>query len=183
MKLDYLATRQIQKLHDLKGDRNTRRVLAGMREYVSSFRAENGESVYHLSKSGRERVGSEVVRTKTTQAGHYLMRGDVYIRYRPEDWKNEMRFTVTDVVVVIPDAYFRHNMRRHFLEVDHLQHMSKNREKIDKYKKLKETGMLQQKLKYFPPLVWVTMTATRKKQLLEWCEGLDVVVHVWDDIR
>jgi hypothetical protein len=67
--------------------------------------------------------------------------------------------------------------------VDHLQHMAKNREKIERYKKLYQTGVFQQKMKYFPRLVWVTLTESRKKQLLEWCNGLDVVVHVWNEIK
>lgn len=182
-KLDYLSRSQLQKLHDLGGDRNARRVLCNMSEFASSFRNENGESIFYLSKYGRERVGCEVVRQKTNQVNHFLMRADAFIYYKPEDWKNEIKISVTDVVSIIPDAYFRHQMRRHFLEVDHLQHMSKNSEKIEKYKKLKSTDTFQEKLKYFPPLVWVTITATRKKQLLEWCEGLDTVVHIWDEIR
>lgn len=183
MKLDYLSTRQIQRLHDLKGDRNTRRVLAGLREYVSSFRDGNGESVYHLSKSGRDRIGCETVRQKTAQAGHYLMRADTYIHYRPEDWKNELRFSVPDVVTVVPDAYYRHNARRHFLEVDHLQYMAKNKEKIERYRKLHETGALQQKLRYFPTLVWVTTTEERRRQLSEWCSGFETIIHVWNEIK
>lgn len=183
-KLDYLSRSQIQRIHSLSGDRNARRILDNMKAFVSSFRGETGENIYYLSKSGRERVGAEVVRQKTTQAAHYLMRNDTFIFYSGnEDWKNEVKFSVEGVVTVIPDAYFRFNQRRHFLEVDHLQHMNKNREKIDKYRKLSETGVFQQKLKYFPRLVWVTLTESRKRQLLEWCGGLDVIVYVWDEIK
>ncbi|MEV5028530.1 replication-relaxation family protein [Paenibacillus sp. LPE1-1-1.1] len=183
-KLDYLARNQLQRIHSLSGDRNARRILDNLKPYVSTFRGENGENIYYLSKSGRERVGCDVVRNKTNQAGHYLMRNDAFIYYAGnEDWKNEVKFTVEGVLTLIPDAYFRHNQRRHFLEVDHLQHQHKNREKIDKYRKLSETGVFQQKLKYFPRLVWVTLTESRKRQLLEWCAGLDVVVHVWKDIN
>lgn len=183
-KLDYLSRRQIQELHNLSGDRNAIRVLNGMREFISSFRCETGENIYYLNKSGRERTGAEVVRTRTAQVGHYLMRADAYIYYKDnEDWKNEMRMGVKDVVVFVTDAYFRHNSRRHFLEVDHLQHMSKNMDKIAKCKKFKDTGVMQEKIKYFPKLVWVTLTENRRKQLIEACQGLDVVVHLWDEIK
>jgi hypothetical protein len=107
-------------MHDLGGDRNARRVLANLSDFVANFRGESGESIFYLNRAGRERVGAEVVRQKTNQVNHFLMRNDFYIRFRPEDWKNEMKMSVKDVVTVIPDAYFRHEMRRHFLEVDHL---------------------------------------------------------------
>lgn len=171
-------------MHHLNGDRNALRVLQGMNEYISSFRCETGENVYYLSKQGRERTGAEVVRNKATQVGHYLMRADAFIHYAGnEDWKNEMKFTVPDVVTVISDAYFRFNQKRHFLEIDHLQHMNKNKEKIEKYKKLRETGVFQKKIGYFPCVVWVTMTESRKKQLQEWSNGFDVIIHLWDDIE
>jgi hypothetical protein len=182
-KLDYLSRKQIQKLHNLGGDRNTRRILASIQDCVSSFRGDNGESIFHLNRHGRERIGCTVVRQSKSQSKHYLMRNDAYIHYPNEDWKNEMKFTVDKEVSLIADAYFRHNLRRHFLEVDHLQHMSKNREKIERYKKLYQTGVFQAKMKYFPRLVWVTLTESRRKQLLEWANGLDVVVHVWNEIK
>lgn len=183
-RLDYLSRSQIQRLHGLAGDRNARRVLANMSQFIACFRGETGENTYYLNKAGRERVGCEVVRQKSNQVGHYIMRNDVFIHYAGnEDWKNEVKFSVQNVVSVIPDAYFRYNQRRHFLEVDHLQHMNKNREKVDRYKMLFETGVFQQKLKYFPRLVWVTLTETRRRQLVEWCNGLDVAVHLWDEIK
>jgi hypothetical protein len=182
-KLDYLSRGQVQRLHDLGGDRNARRVLNNMSEFIASFRGDTGESIFYLNKTGRDRVGSDVVRQKLSQVNHYLMRNDYYIRFKPDDWKNEMKLSVKDVVTVIPDSYFLIQMRRHFLEVDHLQHMVKNRDKIEKYKKLKSTSAVQDKLKYFPKLVWVTMTDGRKKQLLEWCEGLETTVYTWDEIK
>lgn len=183
-KLDYLSRSQVQRMHDLGGERNARRVLCALKPYIASFRSETGENIYYLSKAGRERVQGDVARQKTIQAGHYLMRNDVFLHYLGnEDWKNEIRFHVEGVVTVIADAYFRFQQRRHFLEVDHLQHMSKNREKIERYKKLYSTGVFQNKMKYFPRLVWVTLTETRRKQILEWCRGMDVVVHLWDEIR
>lgn len=183
-KFDYLTRNQIQRLMDIDGDRNARRILTNLKPFLGAFRGERGEYIYYLSKAGREATGADKVRNKTTQAGHYLMRNDTFIYYRGNgDWMNEMRFHVDKVVTVITDAYFIFNLKRHFLEVDHLQHMNKNKEKVDRYKKLKETGVLQKRIGYFPALVWVTLTEARKKQLLEWCSGMDVTVHLWDDIK
>jgi len=182
-KLDYLSRSQIQRLHGLGGDRNARRVLQNMNALISSFRGETGESVFYLSKAGRERIGSDITRQKMNQVNHYLMRADVYIHLRPEDWKNEVKISVGDIVRITPDAYFSYQLRRHFLEVDHLQSMSKNKDKIERYKKLQSTGSFQERLRYFPRLIWVTMTETRKKQLMELCNGLDTIVYTWADIR
>lgn len=184
-RLDYMSRSQLQRLHKLGGDRNARRVLDNLGPYLSSFRGETGENIYYLNKDGRDRVRCETVRQKTAQANHFLMRADAYIYYSGnDDWKNEMRFKVEEKgITLVADSYFRHNLRRHFLEVDHLQHMNKNHEKIEKYKRLHATGALQDKLKYFPRLVWVTLTESRRAQLLEWSAGLDTVVHVWKEIN
>jgi hypothetical protein len=182
-RLDYLSRSHIQRLHDLKGDRNARRVLADMKEWLSSFRGETAESIYYLSKAGRDRVGATIARQKIGQANHYLMRADAFIKYgSPADWRNEIKITVPDVVRVIPDAMFTQGGRKHFVEIDHLQAMSKNAEKIQKYRKLKETGALQDKYLQFPRLLWVTMTEGRRKQLTDLSKGLDVTIHLWADL-
>ncbi|MCI3925161.1 replication-relaxation family protein [Paenibacillus sp. TRM 82003] len=183
-KLDYMSRSQIQRLHGLSGDRNARRVLANMDHLLSSWRCETGETIFYLNKYGRERVGAEKVRQKIGQVGHYLMRNDMYIHLgSPREWKNEVRYRVEDVLTIVADAVYQVNGRRHFLEVDHLQHMVKNEEKIEKYRLLRSLGVLQERLRYFPRLVWVTLTEARRRQLAEWCEGLDVMIHLWDEIR
>jgi len=111
------------------------------------------------------------------------MRNDAYLFFKASDWKNEMKFTIPGTVQVIPDAYFLLNMRRHFLEIDHLQSMAKNKEKLEKYRKLKVSNLLQERLRYFPPLIWVTMTETRKKHLESWSEGLESKIYLWHEIK
>lgn len=182
-KLDYLSRSQIQRLHDLGGDRNARRVLSNMGSVVSSFRGETGESIFYLNKAGRERIGCETVRQKMAQVNHYLMRADAYMYFLPDEWKNEVKVSVGDIVRLVPDAYFSYQLRRHFLEIDHLQHMQKNRDKIERYKRLRDTGSFQERLRYFPRLVWVTVTESRKRQLMELCSGLDSMIYTWADIR
>jgi hypothetical protein len=182
-KLDYLSRSQIQKLHGLKGDRHARRVLDEMSEYMSNFRNDKGEKVYYLNKRGREHTECSIARSKINQVNHYLMRNDYYIYRRPYEWRNEIKFSVAEVLTVIPDAYFKHDKTLHFLEVDHLQHMNKNKEKIARYRKLKEIEVFQQKYKHFPKLIWVTLTENRRRNLLEWCKGLDVTIHLWSEIK
>ncbi|WP_309121513.1 replication-relaxation family protein [Paenibacillus sp.] len=175
---------QIQRLHGLAGDRNARRVLANMDHLLGSWRCETGETIFYLNKYGRERVGAEKARQKIAQVGHYLMRNDFYIRIgAPESWRNEVRYKVEGVLTIVADAVYQVNGRRHFLEVDHLQTMAQNEAKIEKYRLLRSLGVLQERLKYFPRLVWVTLTEGRRKQLAGWCEGLDVTIHLWDEIR
>jgi hypothetical protein len=182
-KLDYLKRSQIQKLHDLKGDRNARRVLANMREWLSSFRGGDGELIFYLNKKGREKVGAKKERSKLSDATHYLMRNDAFIHFKSTEWANELKFEVPNQVTIIPDSYFMTNMRRYFLEVDHTQSMTKNREKIEKYKKLKSINVLQERLRYFPTLIWITTSKTRSKEILKCSEGLETKVILWDDIK
>jgi hypothetical protein len=113
------------------------------------------------------------------------MRADAYIHFGGDNWRNEIAFKLgaDENPLVISDSYFLHNGRRCFLEVDHLQHMNKNQDKISRYKQLRDSGALQKKIGYFPCLIWVTTTKSRKEQLTEWCEGLDAVVHLWSDIQ
>lgn len=183
-KFDYLTRRQIQQLHKLGGDRNARRLLANLAPFLSSFRGTSGESVFYLNKDGRALVNCDKTRQKTVQAGHYIMRADMFLHYgAPEEWKNEVRLAVDGEVNLVADSHFMHGGRRHLLEVDHLQHMSKNHDKIQQYKKLQANGAYQKRYGYFARLVWVTTTEGRKGQLLGWCEGMDVVVHLWSDIQ
>lgn len=181
--LDYLSRDQLQRLHNLKGDRNARRVMGKMSEYISNFRCENGNKIYYLNKSGRDRVGCDIARQKITQVNHYLMRNDYYIYLKPREWRNEVKFSVPDTVTVIPDAYITHNHTLYFLEIDHIQKMIKNQDKIERYKKIKELGVFQKQYKQFPKLIWVTLTENRRKQLNKWCEGLETKVFLWHEIK
>lgn len=172
-KLDYLSRSQLQRIHRLGSDRNARRVLQEMSEYLSYFR--DGEKVYYLNKEGRERVDCKKVKKKSAQVQHYLMRNELYIHLgQPATWKNEIKFGLKDIAVVIADALFQKDSIYHLVEVDHLQKMSKNRVKIDKYRKLSARTKLK--------LIWVTTTDYRRKQLEKLCEGLDVQIFTISDL-
>lgn len=179
--MDYLTRKQIQKLHDLKGDRNANRILKDMDKYLDYFNT--GQKVYYLNKSGREQINCEVVRNKITTANHYLMRNDLYIHYnQPSSWKNEIRMISgqdKNKITVVADAHFIHNNKHHIIEIDNLQKMKKNRAKIIKYRTLIERNSF----KGMPSLIWVTTSPYRKEKLFELCEGLDVLCYLATDFN
>ncbi len=180
-KLDYLTTKQIQKLHDLKGTRNAYRVLKEMDLYLNYFH--DGQKIYYLSKEGREVVNCKIARGKITTAQHYLMRNDLYIYLnQPKGWKNEIKMISGEgknEIIIVADAHYYQNGKHHIIEIDNQQKMNKNKVKVDKYRRLIERNAF----KGMPKLLWVTTTSYRKDALLELCEGLDVEVYLSTDIN
>jgi hypothetical protein len=176
-KLDYLNRSQLQKMHRLGSNRNATRVLKDMSELISSFR--HGENVYYLNKKGRELVKSKKICKKTIQVNHYLMRNWLYIDLgSPLSWKNEMEINIESLnLSVICDAMFFNKDQMNIVEVDFSQKMNANREKIKKYKRLKEEGAFM----IAPKFHWVTTTYNRQRKLLELCEGLNVNVSLAQD--
>lgn len=177
-KLDYLNRSQIQTMHNLGSDRNAQRVLQNLGEYLSSFK--DGENIYYLNKEGRERVNSKKILKKTTQARHYIMRNSIYIAYGcPSSWRNEIKLEVPKHVKVIADALFQKDKRYHIVEVDHTQKMSKNKSKVERYRKLIDLGVFQIQ----PKFIWITTTELRRKQLTSLCEGLDAQIFTVKDFH
>lgn len=181
-KLDYLTRSQIQKIHDLKSDRNARRVLQDMNKYLNYFR--DGQRIYYLNKEGREKINCRVTRNKITSAQHYVMRNDLYIYLgQPATWRNEIKMIsregTKDEIIIVADAHFTRNGRHHIVEVDYMQKMKKNKIKIDKYRRLIERNAFRG----MPKLIWVTTTKYRRKTLLELCEGFDVDVYLPHDFN
>lgn len=179
-KLNYLSRSQLQVLHDLGGARNASRIMKQMEQYVNCFR--DGENIYYLSNEGRQRVGAKKVCKKTIQARHYLMRNSIYIAYgQPSTWKNEIRLKVPEEEVnVICDALFQRDKRYHIVEVDHTQKMTKNRIKIEKYRRLIELGVFKGTI---PKFIWITTTEYRRKQIAKLCDGLDVQIFTVSDFQ
>jgi hypothetical protein len=166
---------QLRIIHDLKGDRNANRILNDMEDYVDRFRNEL-EYVYYLNKEGREMVGCNTVRKKTANIEHFILRNQLWIHLgKPFTWENEVKITAEKTSVVC-DAKFTKNGIPVFVEVDVSQSMTVNREKIKKYKKIKElTG------ENFH-LVWITKLESRRKRLTELCEGLTGKIYTYNDI-
>ncbi|WP_144511634.1 replication-relaxation family protein [Bacillus sp. FJAT-22090] len=178
--LDFLTRDQLNKLFKLGKVRNTNRVLFNLSDYLMTIK-EGHQSVYYLSKLGREYVDCDKVRKKTNNVHHTIMRNQFWLFYKcPKDWQSEMK-VMLDKNYIVVDAMFTRNNFKHFLEVDNLQSMKANREKIKCYKEIIDTFVTQ--FGYYPTLVWVTTTEHRRRQLEMACVGLKVKVYTMDDIK
>lgn len=170
-KFDFLTKDQLSCYFKLGKARNTNRVLGDLAPYLVKIR-DGYQSIYYLSKEGKEYVGCEKIRKKSSHVQHTIMRNAVWLYFGfPPDWKNEIK--VTDgKTTLVTDAMFMKMLHYHFLEVDLTQSMKENKSKIARYKELNENGLIAQKLGHFPALVWVTTTELRRKQLQEACKTL-----------
>ncbi|MDY0394810.1 replication-relaxation family protein [Virgibacillus halophilus] len=176
-RFDYLTVKQLQQLHDLKGNRNAYRVMKQLEPYLHTFK-DDGVNIYYLNKKGREAVACDKERKKLTTARHYIMRNNLYIHLdQPANWENEVKITL-DPISVIADAHFITN-RHYLVEIDHVQKMKANEKKIEKYRRLIERNAF----KGMPGVIWVTTTPYRRDRLMELCEGLDSLILLDTDIK
>ncbi|MFC5650924.1 replication-relaxation family protein [Paenibacillus solisilvae] len=176
----YLTTSQIQRLHNLGGRRNTTRVLNDMSEFLTSFR--EGETVYYLNARGRKEIGSQTQRRRTLHVQHALIRNEVYIAYRPDQW-NEEKTLKWDDRIIIADALYRSNGEYTLLEIDVTQPMAINEKKIGLYRELRDTGRWQAKNGPFPEVLYVTVSEYRQKRLATLLDGMNARVITVGDLR
>lgn len=185
-KLDYLTTSQIQKIHNLKSDRNAQRVLKQMEEYLHVMK--DGQNIYYLNANGRFLVDCKKIRRSTGNIQHFIMRNYIYIAYHyPSTWRNEIRIksegeTKKDTVVNVADAMFKQGDAYTIVEVDNTQKMRKNKLKIEKYRILKERGAFGM---LAPKFVWITTTEYKRNELLALNKekGLDCTVFTVKDFN
>ncbi|MFS0819694.1 replication-relaxation family protein [Lysinibacillus sp. 1P01SD] len=171
---------QLSRYFNLGKKRNTNRVLHNLSSYLSSIR--NGyETIYYLNNLGRIYVDCDKVRKKGGHVQHTIMRNEFWLFYKsPRDWKNEVKISDGTTSIIV-DGMFSRNGFQHFLEVDNLQTMKENREKIKCYKLLMDS--LVKQMGYYPTLVWLTTTELRRQQLEASCGGLKVKVYTFEEIR
>ena len=179
-KFDFLTRDQLNRYFHLGSIRNTNHVLNNLSEYLHCVR--NGyQSIYYLSSEGRQYVGCEKIRKKGSHIEHTIMRNELWMYFKcPNTWKNEVKIA-NSKSYVIADASFNLDGFQCFVEVDNLQNMKENREKIKRYKELMQSIVL--KLGHYPTLIWFTTSEVRKKQLEQSCEGLKVKIIVKNDIN
>jgi hypothetical protein len=171
-KLGFLSRQQISQIFNLGSKRNTNRVLKSIESYLSSFR-EGYDTVYYLNKKGREWVGSEIIRKKTIQTKHFLLRNQYFIfQGCPNDWRVEIKVSDGGKNVVISDVVFNKGGKFNFVEIDCTQSMSENVKKINKYKKIYDSKTYQKQFGYFPTLHWLTESPYRKEKIMTFCNGL-----------
>lgn len=167
--MGFASTSQIQQAHSLGSRRNACRILNDMSPYLNVFR--DKENIYYLNKKGANRIGLSYTKDKTMQYKHYLLRNDLYLHYNmPDTWENEVPIRV-GLLQAVADAAFEKDDKLYFVEVDNMQKMNENEKKIERYKRMKDTGKIQEKLGYFPILVWVTQSEVRKKKLIALCNN------------
>jgi len=182
-RFDFMTRDQLRQYFRISTVRHTNRVLAELSDYLMCVR-DGFQSIYYLSKAGREYVDCAKIRKKGGHVMHTVMRNEFWLYYGcPSDWRSEIKVSDGSFDVVV-DAMFTQSLRYHFLEVDHTQTMAENRAKIKRYKALHDNGLLTQKLAHFPTLVWLTTTEHRRKQLQEACAALPVTkVYTIADIK
>lgn len=140
------------------------------------------EKVFYLAAAGRKLIGSETVRKRTLHVPHFLMRNDVFLRYRPQIWQPEHTFRWCNESVT-PDAFFVHNGTHYFLEVDRTQSMQVNADKINSYRSLCGSGLYQKRHNTFPTLMFVTISLHRQKRLRALLDGLKADVLTVNDVK
>ncbi|MBG9453324.1 hypothetical protein ABE61_04345 [Lysinibacillus sphaericus] len=171
---------QLGRYFNLGKKRNTNRVLHNLSSYLSSIR-DGYETIYYLNNLGRIYVGCDKVRKKGGHVQHTIMRNEFWLFYKtPRDWKNEVKISDGTTSIIV-DGMFSRNGFQHFLEVDNLQTMKENREKIKRYRLLMDSLMKQ--LGYYPTIVWLTTTELRRQQLEASCGGLKCKVYTINDIQ
>ena len=179
-KYDFLSRDQINRYFKLGSTRNTNMVLYNISDYLMTVR-DGYQSIYYLSKLGRDYVECQKMRKRGNHVNHTIMRNEFWLHYKcPRDWKNEVKIS-NGKDSVVADAVFTRNGFYHFLEVDNLQSMKENRTKITRYKNLSES--LVKQYGYPPTLIWLTTTEHRRKQLEKDSEGLKVKVYTLSDIK
>jgi len=108
------------------------------------------------------------------------MRNNLFIEKGcPSSWQNEVKLSVPGEVSVIADAIYTMAGTYHIIEVDRLQKMSVNRQKVIKYRKLTELGVFEKA----PKFIWITTTPYRQKQLAKLSEGLNVRIYLANDFK
>jgi hypothetical protein len=182
-KFDFLTRDQLNIKCKLGSIRNTNRILYELSDYLQTVR-DGYQSIYYLSKDGREYVECEKIRKKGGHVAHTIMRNQLWIHLGcPFMWKNEIEVSDGKTKLIV-DAMYQHGIHQHFLEVDNTQSMKENKLKIERYKQLYKNGLIAEKLKLFPVIVWVTTTDFRRKQLQEACRELPIVkVYTITDIK
>lgn len=179
---DFMTRDQIGRAMQLGTKRNTNRVLQNLAPYLMQIR-EGYQSIYYLSKEGRDYVGCSKIRKKSGHVQHSIIRNEFYFYSNyPADWQNEIKVSDGQTSIIV-DAMFSKNNLLNFLEVDRLQTMKENASKVRRLEELYKNGALEKKLFYFPRIIWLTTTELRRKKLIELSKGLPKVkVFTYDEI-
>lgn len=175
--LNFATQRQLQIIENLGGTRNAHRILHRMEKdrVISSIRRE--QKIYYLSNKGKEQIGSNQPRLGRDNIKHTLMRNDLYIKLGiPKGWKKEARINRNDKTLLVADAMYTKNNKFYFVEIDNVQTMRTNYDKIKKYKEVSD--MIYRQYDHYPTLIWYTLSDVRKSKLKNTCEKQGIKYEV-----
>jgi|SRR5690625_784147 len=176
-KLNFATRKQLQVIEDLGGDRNAQRILRRMEKDRTLLSVRHEQKIYYLSNKGKERIGSNQSRLKRNKIKHTLMRNDLYIRLgMPKNWKNEVPVNINGKTLLIADAMYTRGSKYYFVEIDNVQTMRTNYDKIKKYKELSD--MIHEQYKHYPTLIWYSLSDVRKSKLKKACEKQGIKYEV-----
>lgn len=188
-KLQYATVKQLNRLHRLSSDRNCYRVLRQLEDDKLVKYIKREMNIYHLTKEGRELIGSEQELPKHRNIDHILMRNDLYVYLgNPQSWKIEQEVEVSGEVIRA-DAYFtrpkkdtQRQIDRCFVEVDHTTPMIENKKKITQYEKLNKAFKTQYDQEL--TLIFYVVSETRKRTIIKYAKGkVPVEVYSVSDLR
>lgn len=171
-------------IHDLGSIRNANYFLKDMQKYMNVTQHKK-EYVYYLNKTGAELIGHAKLYKKNNRLSHTLMRNEAWLLcYCPESWEIErpIEFGADgEKKVIIPDARYMDNRIPCFVEIDRLQSIKENENKIQTYKILcnlyKQRGVT-------PIIQFFTISKIRQKNLENLGVKYDVYLqsHVVEEI-
>ncbi|MDA2275166.1 replication-relaxation family protein [Bacillus cereus] len=165
-KLEFATRRQLQAIHCLGSIRNANRVLKDLRQYCH-VTSHNREYVYYLNKKGYALLGVDPnERKKKHQLEHTLLRNEAWMCLDFPDWKTEqvIQFRYqNEEKTIVPDAYYLVNQIPHFVEIDRLQHMKTNEEKIKYYGLIAK--LYKKQSNTVPNILFFTISDYREQKL------------------
>mgnify|MGYP001355581591 CR=1 FL=1 len=186
-KLQYATVKQLNRIQNLSSDRNCYRILQEMKKEKLVNCIKREMNIYHLTKEGRDLIGSEKELPKARVLDHILMRNDLYIYLgNPQTWKIEQQVEIGNEIIRADAFYTKQRSQQlqdhYFIEVDHTNPMSENRKKILQYQKLNDA--FKRKNGFEIKVIFYTIGEVRRRHLKTFAEGkVPVEVYTIDDIR
>lgn len=165
--LNFATREHMQILENLGGDRNAHRILHRMEKDKAIASVRREKKIYYVSNRGKERIGKPSDKLMRDKITHTLMTNDIYITLgAPATWRRESRVKFNGQLIV-SDASYTEGGRYVFVEVDNVQTMRSNLDKIKKYAELFRIIFAEKR--QHPLLIWYSLSDLRKKRIADEC--------------
>ncbi|MEN2464705.1 replication-relaxation family protein [Ornithinibacillus sp. JPR2-1] len=176
--LNFATRKQLQVIENLGGERNARRILYQMEKDKSIKSVRQEQKIYYLSNKGRDRIGISPGELKRDKIKHTLMLNDLFIQLgQPKDWRKEFPVNRNGELYIIPDALYTESGIFHFVEIDNVQTMKTNLEKVKKYKDL--FSDMEKQFHHKPVLIWYSLSPIRKEKLKIACKKANIKFEIY----